>query len=62
MKPRTADGKQLVLARIVGDLARSRTDAGNVGCDFLAYMLAQSRDEAETQLAKLEGELYPESE
>jgi hypothetical protein len=30
MKPRTDDEKQLVLRRLIKDLARLRTDAGNL--------------------------------
>ena len=60
MKPRTADEKQLVLARIIRDLKRLRADAKSVDCDFLAFMLAQSEDEAQTQLETLEGEAVPD--
>ena len=62
MKPQTADEKQLVLARIVKDLARLRADAKSADCDFLAFMLGQSEDEARAQLEKLESELFPEEE
>lgn len=60
MRPRTADEKQLVLARIVRDLRRLRADAKSADCNFLAFMLAQSEDEAQTQLETLEGEAFPE--
>jgi hypothetical protein len=60
MKPRTADEKQLVLARIIRDLKRLRADAKRVDCDFLGFMLAQSQDEAQAQLETLEGEAFPD--
>jgi hypothetical protein len=46
MKPITDDEKQLVLARLVKDLNRLRTDAGDAGCDFLAFLIASAQDEA----------------
>lgn len=52
----------MVLASIVHDVGRLRNDAQNAGCDFLAFMITQSEDEARGQLEKLESELFPEEE
>ena len=60
MKPITLDERQVVLARVVRDLSRLRTDATNVDCDFLAFLLANAQDEAQGQLERLESELSPE--
>ncbi len=45
MKPVTEGEKQLVLRRLLRDLARLRIDAGNLGLDFLAFLLAQAQIE-----------------
>ncbi len=42
MKPVTEDEKQLFLRRVIKDLARLRTDAGNFGLDMLAFILANA--------------------
>lgn len=34
----------------------------NVGCDMLAFLLANAQDEAQGQLERLESEIWPESE
>ena len=39
MRPITEDEKQLVLRRLMRDLARLRTDAGNLDLDMLAFLL-----------------------
>ena len=44
MKPQTDDEKQLVLRRLIRDLARLRTDAGNLG--MLAFLLGRLRTQA----------------
>ena len=44
MKPITEDEKQVVLRRLASDLGRLRTDAGNLGQDFLAFLIAQAQD------------------
>ncbi len=62
MKPITEDEKQLVLRRLARDLGRLRTDAGNLGLDFLAFLIAQAQDEAQGQLEKLESEVWRENE
>lgn len=56
MKSVTQDEKQLVLRRLIRDLARLRTDAGNLKLDFLAFMLANAQDEAQGQLERLESD------
>ena len=55
MKPQTDDEKQLALRRLIRDLARLRTDAGNLGLDMLAFILANAQDEAQGQLEAMEG-------
>ena len=62
MRPITQDEKHLVLARIVRDLGRLRTDAGNLELGMLAFLIAQAQDEAQGQLEKLESEVWPEDE
>ena len=62
MKPITEDEEQLVLRRLANDLGRLRTDAGNLGLDFLAFLIAQAQDEARGQLEKLESEIWRENE
>ena len=62
MRPITPDEKQLVLSRLIKNLTRLRTDAGNLGLDMLAFILATAQDEAQGRLQKLEGEAWPEDE
>ena len=56
MKPRTDDERQLVLRRLIKDLARLRTDAGNLDLGMLAFLLAQAEDEAQGKLEAMESE------
>ncbi len=56
MRSITPDEKQLVRSRLIKDLTRLRTDAGNLGLDMLAFIFATAQDEAQGQLQKLEGE------
>lgn len=54
MKPRTDDERHLVLTRLIRDLGRLRTDAGDLRLTFLAFILANAQDEARDQLEGME--------
>ena len=60
MKPKTADEKLLVLARIIRDLQRIREDAKRVDLAMLGYLLASAEDEARARRQELEGETFTE--
>ncbi len=62
MKPLSKDEKQILLARIVRELAKARKAAGTGNLGMLAFLLAQAEDEAQNQLAWLEGDIFPEDE
>ena len=60
MRPRTIDEKQLLLTRVVRDLARLKADANNADCGMLAFLIAMATDEARNQLETFEAGSAPE--